>query len=286
MHLVPRLRYLLLVPALWAIAPLSSQAVLLTINVKTEIVAMNLQGISPLPLAFDALAPDGYGLIDTLVTVTESPTLTSTGTVTAVIDFAPGFTSFTSTLSSSFELFVDVSLSDNDPLNDFAPGLTDPFNIFADPTKPLTAVLEGSSSLADYSDLGILSSSSSTLSHSLEADINGNGDIDGISFSATSINFDINDINFVTDFVVDAAAFANLFLGNDVTLNFQGSVEITSATVTINGDVADAITDPSFSVTVEGNVATATAAPEPGTGVLLSLGLIGALVAKTRSRRV
>ena len=281
MSVIPRLRYLLSVLAVSAITCSAAQAIVVTLNVETGIVSMNLQGTSPLPLGMGSGSPGfDYRLVDTLVTLTESASLASTGTTSIVFDLD----TLTSTVTSNFELFVDLSFADadTDPGDDFAPGLTDPFNILADPNKPLTVMLQSSLLLTDpVVDLGTLALSN-TISHSLGVDINGNGPIDGISFSAADLSFDINDIDFTTiDFsgaVIDPVTF-------DVTLDLQGGVGITSSSVIFSGMVADNITDPPFTIELSGDVGSAgVQAPAPSTGLLVSLGLLGLLVARRHQR--
>ncbi len=246
----------------------------LTITINTEIVQMDLSGSGLLPLASDPSnllgdSIEGYGFVNSQVSFSESASLFSSSTTTIFFDFL----NLTSTISSSFELFLDLELTDDDPASgrDYASG--SPLSITADASKPLTSSVSGTISLDLGSGEVLLSDLIETapqIERSLGVDVNDNGEFDSIFYSLAGLTTLVEAIDFTG---VDFTAITSV--GNDAFLDINGSLGVTATGLTFAGQVADTITDPPFSIDVSGPVLLTTEIDEPSGLMMMLLGLLG-----------
>ena len=275
----------------------SAEAAKLTLNVITEIVSMDLTGTSPIPLATDPAnvlgdSINGYGFVDTYVTATESTTESSTVSTSIVVDNGDPLNQLI-TIDSSLALFLDLMFEDVDARSgrDFATGLGSPFARAADPLNPITADIHsqilisfpGTLDGLTITDLGTVSTGS-TYVVPLGVDVNGNAELDVMKLSAHDFEFVMDDILF-TDIEISEADLLSFLLGNDVTIDLEQSLAITSSSLTFNGQVLDAISDPPFTLGLSGPTGVgAPAVPEPSTFALFGIGSI-VLAGCVRRRR-
>jgi len=275
----------------------SAQAASLTMNIDTEIVAMNLSGTGLIPLASDptnALGDsiEGYGFVDTQFTTNESATETSTVTSTVAIT-TTDFLNFTVVTSSELALYLDMSFEDIDarPSRDFAAGLASPFSVPADPLNPISASLSSELLISfpetmaniTITDLGTVLTAD-PYAIPLGVDVNGNAELDVMKLTADGLDFTMTDVLFTEVDISDddLLIFAG---GGDVVVDVNGSLDITSTLVGFSGEVMDAISDPPFTLNASGSTSTASVAvPEPSTALLLAMSLFAGLAYRARRR--
>ncbi|MCE9553368.1 MAG: PEP-CTERM sorting domain-containing protein [Planctomycetes bacterium] len=288
--------------ALIALLPSWGSAATLTVNLAgTEITALSLSGSGSLPLSTDIgnTQPgsiDNYGYLDTSVLVTESPLYVSTGQATVSITPTANPLVYTFNVTSTINLYADVTLTDADAAHNFATGLTSPVTLLA-PSTPLSVQLIGSfdASVDDLLSTPIdftPSISSSEAIYPLGVDINGNNAVDVLTLQATNLNLSLQSFT-LSDLSVDSATILSFLLGNDVEVNANVGLSITGANATFDGQVVDVVADPPFSIELEGPVisrllddAGPSSVPEPSTFVLAALGLAGLGLVAWKRRRV
>lgn len=234
--------------------------------VAIPIAQMDLSGEGLLPLGFDAGNPNGeYGFVQSGVSLS---TLPGSEVLTA-FNITPSFQEVEVTLT--FELFAEITITDIDPVFDFTGSLGTGFSLF--PAAPLSATL---TSIVDFSSFdpadpfGTIPVSSSITSTSIKEDLNEdvnlNGELDFIEFRIEDFLFlDENDIVF--DFVDPNDPEAGLI--------------VSSASLSLSGQVADVSTDPPFTVALSTDNPPVNV-DEPAFIALFSLGFIGLLVARAR----
>jgi hypothetical protein len=281
----------------------TAQPVEVTIN--TEITSMALSGTGAMPLGTDLANPpanEGFQFVQSTVTATTSsnPSAQSAGTTSLTIDLNLDMLNpFNSTISvgtvSTFNFFLDLTFTDVDPVNDYAAGLGSTFTLLADPTKPLAITLTDSVTftLADiianpgvFPDNPGINATSTAVKHGLGVDVNNNS-IGPDVLRYTAENFDLGDDLTFSDDVFTGTTLDDILdaivTGSGVPLTFDAQVSIASGSFVFTGTVADPATDPPFSIQLIG---VASAAPEPGTLILLALGLgwLGVVRARSRTR--
>ena len=263
--------------------------VTLTINVNTDISGAELTGSAPLPLGQDpdnnlGDSEEGYGLVTSHVRVTESSAHTSTGIVNLSISSdAVTDPEWEVTITSTFNIFFDLEISDIDGEagRDFAPGLSNPILLMAQGNMPLTVTLLGGISINAFdlnnilvTDLGTVVDSS-TVTHLLGADVNANGPDDSFKYSAEDFVLDIENISF-DEIEFDPIELIPWLTGvGDVILDIDGSLIISSASMTFVGGVQDENVDPPFTIELSTSINDSLAVPEPMSLALLSIALLG-----------
>lgn len=271
------------------------------LTIETTVTSMTVSGMGPMPLGRgDPSTNAGYQDVLTSVTAAIASNPASTGATSLSIGIkldangvpvldSLGFLILTIDTASSFTFHLDLTFTDVDPNFDFAPGLGTAgpngttFTLPADPSKPLAVTLTDSvelsvalASTGEFPDDPGVVSSSNTVVRPLDVDINSNpsGLLDFISYSALSFSFG-DDLTFSDDVFTNVTvddiidAIEN---GQDLPLAFEASVSILSGSFIFTGQVADALTDPPFSIQLVGPNALI-AVPEPGTLALLGLAL-------------
>lgn len=269
------------------------------VTINTEIVSMTLTGTGPMPFGTgaDPSMNDGYQYVETMVTATESPLLPSSGTTEMSVTVGFDLTTFEPLVIvdsiSTFSFFLDLNFVDVDPTFDFATGLAPSFSLAADAGKPLTVVLTDSVSFslidpnAPPSSAGTQATSES-VSRDLGVDVNASGENDFIQYAADNFDFgdDLSfDDNVLTNIDIDSI-IEDILTGTvdpNVGFVFDAQVDIQSGSFTFSGLVADALTDPPFSIALSSPQSAEV--PEPGTLGLLLSGLIGAGAATRRKSR-
>ncbi len=300
-----KLRALALVIGIIA-APAALSAVT-TINLYTEVTDLTLTSSSPVavPLVsdpFNALPDtvDGYGFALAEVTLTESTTFVSMGSMHIVIDdptdsystsFADNGTaqfSFATTLLSltgDYSLYLDASLTDVDP---------DPGRDFAT-ASPL--VLEGTKPLEFSVNAGGPYTLSQALSfffvpfpfattsigaaeYDLGVDVNGMGGPDILSLEALdiSINPKVGEVLLAVDTLMKSNADA--LAGNDTTIDIEFAIPFKESTATLAANIFDGTFDPPFELTLttDGSIVTeplvGAAVPLPPAVLLFAAGCV------------
>lgn len=230
-------------------------------QVEFEIVQMDLTGGGSLPLAFLPGSPtDNYGFVDSLVDV--RLVAPSTMTITSEPDFSnlPNISVQTTTV---LDLFLEFTITDNDPSADFAGTLGPMFTIA--PVEPLSTSIV---SIVDFSEFNpndpdpfnnipvTATITSTTIKSDLGVDVNNNGDLDFIEFT-------------IDDFLLgeDALIFESVVPGDPLS-----GLIVTAAMLTMTGQVADISTDPPFTIGLSTPIAQQV--PEPTFIGIFSLGLL------------
>lgn len=230
------------------------------------IAQMDLFGQGALPLGLEpGNANDGYGLVESEVSLSALPG----SEVTITFDIAPSFLEVV--FSLNFELFTEITITDIDPVADFSGALGPAFTLT--PLAPLSATLDA---IVDFSSFdpadpfATIPVSSTTISNSiketLNVDVNGNGELDFIEFT-------IGDFLFVDE---DAISFD--FINPD---NPDEGLIVTSASLSLSGQVADVSTDPPFTIAMSTNRPPVNVA-EPAIAALFGAGLAGLVIARRR----
>ncbi len=226
--------------------------------VQIEIVQMDLTGGGSLPLAYLPGSPtDDYGFVDSLVDV--SLAAPSTLTIDSVFDLSNLLVQTTTVL----DLFLEFTITDNDPSADFAGTLGPIFTIA--PVKALSTTIV---SIVDFSEFDLFDPdpfnnipvtatiTSNTIKSDLGVDVNNNSELDFIEFSID--NFLLGE---------DALLFESVVPGDPLS-----GLIVTAATLTMTGQVADVSADPPFTIGLTTPIAQQV--PEPTPIVLFSLGLL------------
>jgi hypothetical protein len=271
----------------------SARAAVLTINVTTEIFQMDLHGTGAIPLASDPNndlgdSIDGFGFVNADVHVTESASLTSTGTTSVVVDTASP-NPLTAVVNSSFDLFLDLEFTDVDarPGRDFA--TPDPLVLPAVTPLTMSASTTLSFDISDPTNIGVTDlgtvTSSNLVVHDLGININGNMQDDVLKFGGNDLILNMSDLSF-EDIVFDAMDLMGIIdfvLGADAIVDVSGQLSAT-ATMAFSGSVQDQSTDPPFTIGLTGPVNQPTlSVPEPAALLLMGMGLAG--LGYTRQRR-
>ena len=254
---------------LWLIFAVPAHAVPIPIPetiVTVPLTELNLAGQGSLPLGFDAgNPPDNYGFVASDVSVSLAAPSTLTITQSGTIDFDTQIAEIDVDLE--FDLFLQFMFTDVDPGADYT-SLGNMFTI--SPADSLNTAISGHVTLdlniADLSDPNATipvtaTITSNTIKHNLGVDINNNGPLDFIAFSIDDFLLDENDLLFEP---VDP---------NDIS---QGLI-VTTASLTLSGQVADVDTDPPFTIDL---MTVPTLIPEPPIALLFTVGLISLIVRK------
>jgi len=270
----------------------------LTVTINTEITSMTLSGTGSMPLGTDPATPpanQGFQFVESTVTATTSanPNAKSTGTASLTIDVDILNSTITVDTVSAFNFFLDLTFTDVDPLNNYAAGLGSTFTLLADPAKPLVITLTDSVtfSLAEilanpgvFPDNPGINAVSNTVKHGLGVDINNNSvGPDVLRYAAEDFDFG-DDLTFGDDVFTDTTLdeIIDAILAGNPVLTFNAQVSISSGSFVFTGSVEDPVTDPPFSIQLVGIASTV---PEPGTLLLLALGLAWLGVAPARRER-
>ncbi len=234
------------------------------------IVQMDLSGQGLLPLGFEpGNATDDYGFVESSVSFSALPG----SDVTTTFNIAPNFLDVEFVMT--FELFSEITITDIDPNANFTGSLGTGFTLF--PVAPLSATLSGLVDLSsfDFTDpFGTIPVSSTTASNSikedLSVDVNLNGELDFIEFQIEDFLFlNENDLSF--DFVNPDDPSEGLI--------------VSSASLSLSGQVADVSTDPPFTLALstQNDVLDPPASvDEPSFIALFTAGFIGLGFARRR----
>ncbi len=238
----------------------------LTINISTEIVQMDLTGTGVLPLG------PGYSEVLSQVDFSESATLTSNGLTSLFIDL----NTETGTVSSSFNFFLDMTLTDIDGSNSYAAGLGNQILIAAVATKPLSATVSGDVSFDGITGEAIVSNltqNAPQIERALGVDVNGNMVDDSIFYSLLNLTTIVEALDFDAFDLLSANTTIDPVTG-DIIFDVVGSATLTATSLTMDGSVADTLTDPPFTLELIGTISTPQAVPEPATMALVLAGML------------
>jgi len=280
----------------------SSQADPLTVIVTTPITTFSGTGTGDVPLALDP--PDQYAYVPSTATISASSAGESMGVTTIVFDDLLGNVH----VSSSFQLYFDLSLADTDPSTppNYVAGL--PATLV--PKAPLTIGVEADvdafALLAAIAPLlgsgatdaeiyeAILAAGAataiSTISparYALGVDVNANGINDVMTLTTTDLDPTTLSFGSTADDLLDTVT--DWILGGQVLnpLEINAGVDVSGLSLTFTGDVFDDAADPPFTLVFNDVVLAspqALAVPEPSSLLLLVAAGLG-LIAVTRRRK-
>ncbi len=241
-------------------AAAANAQILAPIKVELDIVQMDLTGGGTLPLAFsDGSATADYGFVDSLVDVS----LAAPSTLMLTADF--DVSNFPADISVQFTteliLFLEFTITDNDPSADFAGTLGPVFTIAPVPalsTRIESVVDFGEFALNDpFNNIPVTSTvTSNTIKSDLGVDVNDNGKLDFIEFT-------IDDLLLGEDGLMFEFVDPN---------NLDSGLIVAAATLAMTGQVADVSTDPPFTIGLSTPITQQV--PEPTSIGLFSLGLL------------
>lgn len=268
----------------------------LTLNINTEITDAFFSGEGLLPLRHGGGTND-YADVLTLIELSESSTLESSGTTSLILDYGDGTGIPSVSLTSAFDFYLDLGLTDVDGTHNFE-GMVDGSTVSINATasdnlhvevSATTSIDGGTLDLTDPFDGTVVSNlveSSNTVTYSLGYDINDDGNINEITFGADGIGLILDSVSF-DDVVIDAATGAAIIAG---ALQAAGGVDaVVDIDATLNGIDADlefsgSINPPFGPITLSGQVNGGAAVAEPGVLGLLTGGLFGVVAFRGRRR--
>ncbi len=246
----------LLLAATVLLAPFPANAI--------PIAQMELTGQGLLPLAFEpGSSTHDYGLVDSTVELSA----VGGSDVTTTFDF---LILTEAEVAIDFMLFVEIRFTDNAPGvgNDYTGKLAPSFTLT--PAEALKATVSGNIDFTNFDPndpfatvVTTIQTTSKSIKEDLGVDVNQNGEFDFIELRIKDFLLDENDLNF--EFVDPATPAAGLI--------------VTSASLTLSGQVADVTADPPFTLQLS-----TPAVDAPSTMALMVVGLVGLGFARRQRR--